>query len=78
MVVRPTTSAQDILFTRAMLGETREIEERARQELRDEGWHEEAGVRVGYTGGYAIALEYNRMIVRDLRVIRFCCAASAG
>ena len=68
MVVRPTSSAQDILFTRALMGEVREIEQRARQEIREEGWDEEAVVRVGYTGGYAIALEYNRMIHRDLRV----------
>lgn len=68
MVVRPTSSAQDILFTRVLMSRVQEIEERARLEIREEGWDEESGVHVGYTGGYAIALEYNRMIQRDLRV----------
>jgi predicted RND superfamily exporter protein len=68
MVVRPTTKAQDILFTRELMKETRAIEAAAREELREAGWDDIDSVQVGYTGGYAIALEYNRMIERDLRV----------
>jgi uncharacterized protein len=59
VLVRPTTTPFDIIFTERFMAQVRDAEARVRRESG-------SGVRVDYTGGYVYALEDKATLSRDV------------
>ena len=66
LLVRPDTTAKDIRYTRQLVADVQRFEAEARAELEAEGFEGLEDVDVLYSGGYLIALEYNRLIQKDM------------
>ena len=67
IVGRPPRAAQDLPFSRALLEETRGITTRALSAFRAENKDVPAPA-IGYTGGYAIAANDEKIIQRDMTI----------
>ena len=67
IIARPRRAAQDLPFSRELLEETRGITERAMSAFRAE--HQDVPApHIGYTGGYAIAANDEKIIQRDMTI----------
>jgi len=64
MLARPVRPAQDLVFTRELVGGLEERVARARDEWHDEGWEGEPP-SVEFTGGYVVTLDDGKLIVSD-------------
>lgn len=67
IVARPKRPAQDLPFSRALIGEAHDVTKQALEDFRKQN----PGVAmptVGYTGGYAIAATDEKIIQRDMAV----------
>ncbi len=64
MLARPIKPAQDLVFTRKLVGGLEERVARAREEWHDEGWEGDPPA-VEFTGGYVVTLDDGKLIVSD-------------
>ena len=65
MIAKPIRPAQDIQFTRSLVRTMNEIADESLEELRAEG-EDLDSIRVGFTGGYPIATDYEAILRRDI------------
>ena len=70
MLVKPAGHSQDLAFDKALLEAVRQAEAGTRAELQqelDELGEGPLGIRVGYAGNYAIAVDESQLIRQDVR-----------
>jgi predicted RND superfamily exporter protein len=65
MFVRPVRSAQDLAFCKSLMGKVNSTIADVQREFREQEEEHPLEIKVGLTGGYPIALAYDRLLKKD-------------